>query len=393
MARRILGAHQRLRPLICLGLEMTRLRGAVVATAAMSILLGASASQDKPPAPPVIEAGVKLAEPVHASPQAKPIPAIEDESRELERSCPTGVDNRSSDLCAQWTSADAAREAAIWTRRSALIAVVAALLTLGTLLAAVAAAWYARAAAGHAKSAVGVADRAAEDSKSATAELLAENGRQRRLATLPILTVQTDYFGLNLSYPWPEAHNPGTMVTAIDEGGGEKSPAITVKNHGQGAALDVRVSFVLDERGADLSLAPWAADLGFSIVERTVPEQGRVFSLQIGESGWALYRTAVVDLPVCAAGSTTEIDIPYSLLLRLFTLGLRPLAGHGGHSMHLALTVEYTSVEGEDLRYEAAFDVTPFSHGPTSKHPIEMHTHVHWRQLPGTVRPVFHPES
>lgn len=72
-----------------------------------------------------------------------------DEASQLNEPCSKGEENRSSDLCAQWKAADAAKESADWTRRTfytAISGVVVGVLTLG---AAVAAALFARQAAIH----------------------------------------------------------------------------------------------------------------------------------------------------------------------------------------------------------------------------------------------------
>ncbi len=84
-----------------------------------------------------------------------PVP-ITRQSR-LDAPCPVGVDDRSSDLCAQWKAADAADEAAAWTARSFWLSLFSAVIGAGTLAAAFLAALYAKRAAGEAKRAADIA--------------------------------------------------------------------------------------------------------------------------------------------------------------------------------------------------------------------------------------------
>lgn len=71
-----------------------------------------------------------------AAPQvaAPPVQTVKPvESPKLERPCESGNDDRESDLCAQWKAADAARDAADWTRWGAIIGIIGTVGLLWTL--------------------------------------------------------------------------------------------------------------------------------------------------------------------------------------------------------------------------------------------------------------------
>jgi hypothetical protein len=82
-----------------------------------------------------------------------------DEPKGYQEPCEDGDDERSSDLCAQWKAADAARSSANASWVSFYVGTLIGLLTLG---AAAAAAWYAKEAANHTKSGSDEARRAAD---------------------------------------------------------------------------------------------------------------------------------------------------------------------------------------------------------------------------------------
>ncbi|SIT52783.1 hypothetical protein BQ8794_10153 [Mesorhizobium prunaredense] len=92
-------------------------------------------------------------------PQRQQAPAIQPPIRQktdpIEAPCQAGVDDRSSDLCAQWKAADAAQESAKWTMWGVSVGAL-------TLLAAVGAAWFAGAAANYTRKGVAEAKRSAD---------------------------------------------------------------------------------------------------------------------------------------------------------------------------------------------------------------------------------------
>lgn len=129
--------------------------------------------------------------------------------------CEPGEDNRRSDLCAQWKAADAANKAAIWTQRSAYIAIVAALIGFLTLGAAVAAAWFARLAAKHTETGAKAARAAVAATRKANR--ISEDTASKQLrAYIGTKGARAFYVGAPLSRIVIELQNfgqtPATMV-------------------------------------------------------------------------------------------------------------------------------------------------------------------------------------
>jgi hypothetical protein len=85
-------------------------------------------------------------------------------SPQPDNGCKAGEDNRSSDLCAQWKAADAAKDAAWWTFFAAITTAVGVIIGFLTLFAAGFAAWYAKKAANETEKGA----RAALDAVAAT---------------------------------------------------------------------------------------------------------------------------------------------------------------------------------------------------------------------------------
>lgn len=75
----------------------------------------------------------------------------------LAQPCAPGTEIRTSDLCAQWKSADAASEGARWTARTFWLSVIGTLFGAGTLIAAFMAARYAKHAAQEARRSADIA--------------------------------------------------------------------------------------------------------------------------------------------------------------------------------------------------------------------------------------------
>jgi hypothetical protein len=84
------------------------------------------------------------------------------EPHQVDSGCPNKIEDRSSDLCAQWKAADAAQDSAIWTERSFYLGAGVALVSFLTFIAAVAAALFARNAANAAAESVNVARQLGE---------------------------------------------------------------------------------------------------------------------------------------------------------------------------------------------------------------------------------------
>jgi hypothetical protein len=78
---------------------------------------------------------------------------ITERAKADDKGCEKGTDNRQSDLCAQWKSADAATDSALWGFWSLFATVVGLIVGGGTLIAAWCAAAYAKRAANHTKEA------------------------------------------------------------------------------------------------------------------------------------------------------------------------------------------------------------------------------------------------
>lgn len=89
------------------------------------------------------------------------------EGRDPDPGCDDGKEDRKSDLCAQWKSADAAKKSADWAGLTFWIAVVGTAIGALTLFAAAFAAWFAREAARHTKSGANEAGRAAKAAEDA----------------------------------------------------------------------------------------------------------------------------------------------------------------------------------------------------------------------------------
>ncbi|UIY30978.1 hypothetical protein LZK73_11885 [Neorhizobium galegae] len=75
----------------------------------------------------------------------------------LDGGCPDGIEDRKSDLCAQWKAADAAQNSVVWSEKSFYLGVFGAAVGAATLAAAIAAALYARIAAHQAERSADVA--------------------------------------------------------------------------------------------------------------------------------------------------------------------------------------------------------------------------------------------
>ena len=135
----------------------------VIATIVGLILIGAAPNKngiDQPNQPP-------SQNPV--TDQLKDVVAAIKESKKSpqpDNGCKAGQDDRSSDLCAQWKAADAAKDAAWWTFFAAITTVVGVIIGGFTLIAAGFAAKYAKKAADHTQSGA----QAALESVTATKE-------------------------------------------------------------------------------------------------------------------------------------------------------------------------------------------------------------------------------
>ncbi|MFL9840045.1 hypothetical protein ABS767_03635 [Sphingomonas sp. ST-64] len=147
-------------------------------------------------------------------------------AKEADRGCQRGKDDRSSDLCAQWKAADAAKESADWARRMYPWIVAGTIIGGLTLVAAVAAAMFAKSASDGAheanRIARAVASRAERDAETARQALI----RADR-AIIRISTVQSE--------PPPLQTKDGAMIT------------IRVVNIGRTNATDFEVYYALRE--------------------------------------------------------------------------------------------------------------------------------------------------
>lgn len=131
---------------------------------------------------------------------------------ELNTPCPRGAENRKSDLCAQWKSADAASEAARWTAHTFWLSLVGTVVGAGTLIAAFLAARYAKNAAGEARRAADIA----RDSFIAN---------ERAWLTVEL--------------------HPDGALTFYETGGCELPVYLTIKNLGRTPALNVHTSMTM----------------------------------------------------------------------------------------------------------------------------------------------------
>ena len=312
------------------------------------------------------------------------------EADPLTAPCAPGADNRASDLCAQWKAADAARLSAIWTRLAGLLAILGLAIGSGTLLAAIAAARYAREAARQAKRAADVADTANSDARLATERMLAENRRAIRVETLPLLTLQRSFDGMNIDWPWSSPEQAGTG-TAYE--GGPAELTLRLKNHGKGPALEVQIVFELPEEENPLSMpAPYSA-LGLALMATpAMPDHPQTTSLMTASSGIPIYRRWTESMPLCGPGETIPLRIPHFLLLRLFVVGLQPVVGYTAlnEQRSLTVTLRFSSMENEEFVETFEFKVNPFSHGPTHN-PPSIRVHAHWHDVPRFDRPKPEP--
>lgn len=130
----------------------------------------------------------------------------------LDAPCPKGIDDRSSDLCAQWKAADAANKAAEWTARSFWLSLFSTVVGAGTLVAAFLAARYAKHAANEAKRGADIAREALIASERAW------------------LTVSL---------------HPDGDLTFSKTGGCDLSVYLNIKNIGRTPALNVHISMTM----------------------------------------------------------------------------------------------------------------------------------------------------
>lgn len=328
---------------------------------------------------------------VHNSPKTSPI----------ERPCAKGSDDRTSDLCAQWKAADSADMAATWTKWTGLFTGLSALLGVLTLCAAVAAAMFAKEAAVETRRNADAADAAvkiASENTQAAYEALEESRKSTRLATLPILTIETKFKGLALAYPWSTPHNPATMASGRDELGQAVPAVLIVKNQGKGVALNLDVAFDIESTEEELEIAEVYQAVGFELILMPMSDTStnptginhlKCLKVPPGSS-WPLYRRMTVTYAVCDPGQILQIAIPYHLLFRMFTMALKPRQGNFENN-YLSVTIRYSSVAGEELEQISRFNFLPFCHGLQTIEPLSIEAFAHWDQVPAVEREKLKP--
>ena len=160
-------------------------RSVVVALVGL-ILIGAAPNKDG------INQGDQSASQKAETDQLKAIvTAIKESNRppKPDNGCKAGKDDRSSDLCAQWKAADAAKDAAWWTFVAAITTVIGVIVGGFTLVAAGFAAWYAKQAADHTQSGAQAALESVTATKEATA-IAREIGRAQVTSYVSVKGVQ-----------------------------------------------------------------------------------------------------------------------------------------------------------------------------------------------------------
>lgn len=136
----------------------------------------------------------------------------------IEQPCEPGEDVRTSDLCAQWKAADAARASAVWTERMFWLSLVGLLVGAGTLFAAVMAARYAKHAAREARRTADTAHNALVYSERAwiTVDLFADGDftfHPTGSASLPVW-LEVKNIGRT---PALNVHTDMTMITTMED--------------------------------------------------------------------------------------------------------------------------------------------------------------------------------
>lgn len=153
------------------------------------------------------------------TPPSAPVKPVE--PPKLERACDEGKDARDSDLCAQWKAADAARDAADWTRLGIILGVFGTVGLFWTL-------YYTRKAV-----------LAAEEATKGADDALATANRSAD-ASARLASISEEHGQLSL-----RAYVSVTDIKFRADQPGELWAEVTIQNKGSTAALELQGDFTL----------------------------------------------------------------------------------------------------------------------------------------------------
>ncbi|MBN8529866.1 MAG: hypothetical protein J0M36_11625 [Caulobacterales bacterium] len=153
----------------------------------------------------------------------------------LNANCPAGIDDRKSDLCAQWKAADAAEESATWTRRTGIFTGIGLIVGAITMAAAIGAAVFAKEAASHTKRGSDAASAQVVLSEKSTEAALvsaesAVKSHQSDRPWLLFLNVQRGAFENGVVDDVPIANGLAFILKFANNG---RSPALDVRGDRQ----------------------------------------------------------------------------------------------------------------------------------------------------------------
>ena len=205
----------------------------------------------------------------------------------------------------------------------------------------------------------------------------------RRTELAPRLVMEKDFLDLQFLWPHTDSLN-GEAVFLSRKHWKDKTlapPTFTLQNFGQSPALEVTITWELDDPNGDYVAPDAYASVGISLsqaigtLDDGTPIQSVQYSREDGSgTGLPLYRRWTTDIPSCSPGQNRTIEFPIHILNVLFLRGLQ-LGATANEQTKIILSARITcySVDGE--RHDRIFkwQSTPFSYGQTS--PVVVYSH------------------
>ena len=230
--------------------------------------------------------------------------------------------------------------------------------------------------------------KAGAELRRVQAETAVEEARQARKAQLsPRLILERDFLDFHLVWPHPASLNGEAVFLARRDWRDTDPvpPTFSLTNHGEGAALELEVTFDFDDPNGELSMPPIFANLGLSVDEvPTFADPPTVKILRYGRpdgsgAGLPLYQRWTTDIPNCVPGQKRSVEFPQSLLNRVFLRGLQYWVRRGERDaikdIIMTVTISCHTIDGEPHQTQFRFRITPFWQG--QHNPLIVNGHMH----------------
>lgn len=218
-----------------------------------------------------------------------------------------------------------------------------------------------------------------------------EEARIARKAQIsPRLVLERDFLDFHFVYPHAGTLNGEAVFLARRhwQDTEPKPPTFSLKNCGEGPAIEVRIVFEFEDPNGGYDIPPMFIPVGLNVITMpTLPQSEIVQTLQFLQpngqgAGLPLYRKWTTDVPNCAPGQTRTIEFPQLLLNTLFLRGLQYWDRRGNENAikDITLVVRLSCHTAEGDRYSTQFRFAAFPFWQGQSTPLIVHGH--FRELP-----------